>query len=151
MPGIPYGYLLFSLRCLLYEHVVTMPSSSIFWNTAAKSQEWTWMGQGWIVTGPWAPTDAAKKISKRPLWPFSSCSPLCSECGFYGWAWRPQWASSQPASWACTTHSPATPSALAFCSSTFLSGNLQIASLPSRSQINSILVMLSRQCLKFPS
>lgn len=68
-------FIVFAEMLAVYEHV-TMPSSSIFWNTAAKSQEWTWVGRGWIVTGPWAPTAAANGISKRPLWSFSSGSVL---------------------------------------------------------------------------
>lgn len=108
-------FIVFAEMLAVYEHV-TMPSSSIFWNTAAKSQEWTWVGQGWIVTGPWAPTAAANGISKRPLWSFSSGSVLRSECGFYERAWKPLWPSSHPASWASTAHSLATSSALEFCS-----------------------------------
>lgn len=142
-------FIVFAEMLAVYEHVI-MPSSSIFWNTAAKSQEWTWVGRGWIVTGPWAPTAAANGISKRPLWSFSSGSVLRSECGLYEGAWKPLWASSHPASWASTAHSShilcpgvllPLPQVL-FSQDTFRSQ----ASLPG---LEEILVMLSRHCLSF--
>lgn len=75
--------------------------------------EW---GKAGLSLGPGQPLLLPRELSNRPLWPFSSGSALCCVCGLYKQVWKPLWASSNPASWASTAHSPATSSALAFCS-----------------------------------